>query len=100
VSLSKVINVLNRARSAVGRAQGLVSQGSEFDPDLFHKACYMPFTCHWRFEIKLGIEIKLGKKIRFEIKLGKKKSFFIFINAFFVFINGFFIFINVLKPGF
>ncbi len=35
----------NRARSAVGRAQGLVPQGSGFDPDLFHKACYMPFTC-------------------------------------------------------
>ena len=45
----------NRARSAVGRAHGLVSQGSGFDPDLFHKACYMPFTCRWRFEIKLGI---------------------------------------------
>ncbi len=50
---------MNRARSAVGRlgAQGLVSQGSGFDPDLFHKACYMPFTCRWRFEIKLGIFI-------------------------------------------
>ena len=43
------------ARSAVGKAQGLVSQGYGFDPDLFHKACYMPFTCRWRFEIKLGI---------------------------------------------
>ena len=50
-----VINSRYRARSAVGRAQGLVSQGSGFDPDLFHKACYMPFTCRWRFEIKLGI---------------------------------------------
>ncbi len=43
------------ARSAVGKAQGLVSQGYGFDPDLFHKACYMPFTCSWQFEIKIGI---------------------------------------------
>ena len=49
------VNTPYRARSAVGKAQGLVSQGSGFDPDLFHKACCMPFTCRWRFEIKLGI---------------------------------------------
>ncbi len=49
------LNVPYRACSAVGRAQGLVPQGSGFDPDLFHKAWYMPFTCRWRFEIKLGI---------------------------------------------
>ncbi len=45
---------IHRARSAVGRVQGLVSQGSGFDPYLFHKACYMPITCRWRFEVKLG----------------------------------------------
>jgi hypothetical protein len=35
-----------RACSAVGRAhwQGLVSQGSGFDPDLFHKAYYIAFV--------------------------------------------------------
>ncbi len=44
---------LDRARSAVGRAQGSVSQGYGFDPDLSHKAYYMPFICRWRFEIKL-----------------------------------------------
>ncbi len=38
------LHVTYRARSAVGKAQGLVSQGSGF----------MPFTCRWRFEIKLG----------------------------------------------
>ncbi len=45
----------HRAPSAVGRAQGLVSQGSGpgFDPDLFHRAYYMPFSCQRRFEIKL-----------------------------------------------
>ena len=24
-------------------------------PDLFHKAYYMPFSCNWRFEMKLRI---------------------------------------------
>ncbi len=28
---------------------------SGFEPDLFHKAYYMPFSCRWRFEIKLRI---------------------------------------------
>jgi hypothetical protein len=48
----KLLSDFNRARSAVGKAQGLV-KGSGFDPDLFHKAFYVPFTCRWRFEIKL-----------------------------------------------
>jgi hypothetical protein len=29
-------------------------QGSGFEPCLFHKAYYMPFSCHWRFEMKLS----------------------------------------------
>ena len=34
--------------------RGSVSQGSGFEPDLFHQALYMPFFCRWRFEIKLS----------------------------------------------
>jgi hypothetical protein len=30
-------------------------QGSGFEPDIFHKAYYMPFSCRWRFEMKLRI---------------------------------------------
>jgi hypothetical protein len=45
----------DRAPSSVGRAQGLVSHGSGCKPDLFRKEYYMPFSCHWRFEIKLRI---------------------------------------------
>ncbi len=45
----------DRAPSAVGRAQGLVFQGFGFEPDLFPKAYYMPFSCRWQFETKLRI---------------------------------------------
>jgi hypothetical protein len=55
--------VKDLAPSAVCRAQGLVSQleGSGFEPDLFHKAYYMPFSCRWRFEIKLRSFCRLVK---------------------------------------
>ena len=29
------------------------TQGSGFEPSLFYKAYYMPFSCYWRFEMKL-----------------------------------------------
>ena len=48
-------HVCIRALSAVGRAQCLVSQGYGFEPDLFHKAYYMPFKLRWLFEMKLRI---------------------------------------------
>jgi hypothetical protein len=53
--LRSCVNLGHLAPSPVGRAQGLVSQGSGFESDLFHKAYYMPFSCRWQFEIKLRI---------------------------------------------
>jgi hypothetical protein len=35
------------------QSAGLGIQSSGFEPDLFHKPCYMPFSCRWRFEMKL-----------------------------------------------
>ena len=46
---------LYRAPSEVGSAQGWVSQGSGFEPDLLHDAHYVPSSCRWRFEIKLRL---------------------------------------------
>ncbi len=50
-----VVGRRHQPRSTVVRAQGLISQGSGFDPDLFSKAYYMPFTSRWWFEIKQRI---------------------------------------------
>ena len=41
------ISSRHRASNAVGRAQGSFSQGSGFEPGLFHKAYYMPFYSIW-----------------------------------------------------
>jgi hypothetical protein len=49
------------ARLAERRARNF--QGSGFEPDLFHKAYYMPFSCRWRFQTKLRILYELNKKI-------------------------------------
>ena len=54
----------NMARSAVGRAQGLESEGSEFDPDLHH-CCMTPWSNFCKPGILQGMSFMIHKPARF-----------------------------------